>query len=51
LAVFDCGAYSLSSSTQFLYPRPAAVLLSSNGGVRVVRERETFEDVLCKDVF
>jgi len=49
LAVLDCGAYTLSSSTQFLYPRPAAVLINSQGKVRVIREKETFEDVLHKD--
>lgn len=49
IAVLDCGAYSLSSSTQFLYPRPAAVLISSRGKVKVIREKETFEDVLHKD--
>jgi diaminopimelate decarboxylase len=49
VAVFDCGAYSLSSSTQFLYPRPAAVLINSQGKVRVIREKETFEDVVAKD--
>ena len=49
VAVFDCGAYSLSSSTQFLYPRPTAVLISSQGEAKVIREKETFEDVLRKD--
>jgi len=49
IAVFDCGAYSLSSSTQFLYPRPTAVLINSQGKVEVIREKETFEDVLHKD--
>lgn len=49
LAVLDCGAYSLSSSTQFLYPRPAAVLINSKEEVKVIREKETFEDVLRKD--
>lgn len=51
IAVTDCGAYSLSSSTQFLYPRPAAVLVSTKGKAEVVREKETFEDVLSKDRF
>jgi len=50
LAVLDCGAYSLSSSTQFLYPRPAAVLVGSGDGERLVRVRETFENVVGKDV-
>lgn len=49
LAILCCGAYTLSRSNQFLYPRPAAVLVRSNGEVKVIRERETFEDVLCKD--
>jgi diaminopimelate decarboxylase len=49
IAVLDCGAYSLSSSTQFLYPRPTAVLINSKGKVKVIREKETFEDVLRKD--
>ena len=49
LAVLDCGAYTISSSTQFLYPRPPAVLVNSHNEVRIIRERETFEDVLRKD--
>jgi len=49
LAIFDCGAYTLSSSTQFLYPRSAAVLLDSKREVRVIREKETCEDVFRKD--
>lgn len=49
LAVLCCGAYTLSRSSQFLYPRPAAVLVRPNGEIEVVRERETFEDVLYKD--
>jgi diaminopimelate decarboxylase len=49
VVVTDCGAYSLSSSTQFLYPRPAAVLITSNGKTEVIRERETFDDVLSKN--
>ena len=49
LTILCCGAYTLSRSNQFLYPRPAAVLVRSKGEVMVIRERETFEDVLCKD--
>ncbi|MCW3986035.1 MAG: hypothetical protein NWE91_06475 [Candidatus Bathyarchaeota archaeon] len=49
IAVLYCGAYSLSSSTQFLYPRPTAVLINSQGQVKVIREKETFEDVSRKD--
>lgn len=49
LSIFGCGAYSLSRSNQFLYPRPAAVMLNSKGEVRLIREKETFDDVLYKD--
>ena len=51
IAVLDCGAYSLSSSTQFLYPRPSAVLVNSEGKVQVIREKETYDDVIGKDIF
>lgn len=49
IAVLDCGAYSLSSSTQFLYPRPPAVMINSQGKEHIIRERESFEDVTGKD--
>lgn len=51
LAVFDCGAYTLSSSTQFLHPRPVALLVNSRKEVRVIRERETCKDILRNDKF
>jgi diaminopimelate decarboxylase len=50
IAVFGCGAYTLSRANQFLYPRPSAVLLTANGEVKIIRERETYEDFLSKDV-
>lgn len=49
LAFFDCGAYTLSRSNQFLHARPAAVLLDSKGDVRIIRAREAPQDVLYKD--
>jgi diaminopimelate decarboxylase len=49
LTVFDCGAYTLSRSNQFLHPRPAAVLLNLKGEIKVIREKETFEDFSYKD--
>jgi diaminopimelate decarboxylase len=49
LSIFGCGAYSLSRSNQFLHPRPAAVLLNSKGEVKIIREKETFEDFSYKD--
>jgi diaminopimelate decarboxylase len=49
ITLLDCGAYSLTSSTQFLYPRPAAVIIDSGGKVEVIREKETVDDVSRKD--
>lgn len=49
LSVFGCGAYTLSRANQFLHPRPAAVLLNVKGEVKVIREKETFEDFSYKD--
>jgi diaminopimelate decarboxylase len=49
LIVLDCGAYSLSASTQFLYPRPPGVLVNLQGQVYLIREGETFDDVIAKD--
>jgi len=49
LAVSDCGAYTLSKSTQFLHPRPSAVMLDGGGKVVEIRVRETFEDATRLD--
>jgi diaminopimelate decarboxylase len=49
LAVFDTGAYGLSMSSQHTaHPRPAVVLVSDRG-VEIIRERETFEDLTRLD--
>jgi diaminopimelate decarboxylase len=46
LAVPATGAYTLTMASNYnLVPRPAAVLVS-NGEARVIRERETIEDLL-----
>jgi len=49
LAVLEAGAYTLSNSNEFLYPRPSAVLLSPGGMVAEIRESGTHEDVCRKD--
>ncbi len=50
LAVLDQGAYCETESTQFnAFPRPEVVLLD-HGEVRVARRRETFEDIVGRDV-
>jgi len=50
LAVFSTGAYTYSMASNYnRFPRPAVVLVSE-GGARVVVERETYEDLVRKDV-
>lgn len=50
LAVFATGAYTYSMASNYnRFPRPAVVLVH-NGRARVVVERETYEDIVRKDV-
>ncbi len=49
LMVFDAGAYSLSSSNQFLYPRPTVMMISPEKGAIKIRRKETCEDLLHFD--
>ena len=49
LTVSNSGAYTLSNSTQFLNPRPSAVLVRPDGRISEIRERETYKDVTRMD--
>ena len=50
LAVFSTGAYTYSMASNYnRFPRPA-VVLAGEGRVRVVVERETYDDLVRKDV-
>lgn len=49
LAVMDTGAYFISTSSNFAYPRPP-VLMVKDGNVRVIREREKYDDLVRKDI-
>jgi len=49
LAILDAGAYTLSMSRQYLHPRPCVLLVAADGNVTVIRDRETYEDVLRLD--
>lgn len=40
------GAYSLTMSTQFMYPRPNVLLARTDGRVELIRRRETYEEAL-----
>lgn len=48
LAIMDAGAYFVPFSTSFSFPRPAIVMVD-DGDIRVIRERERFEDLVRLD--
>ncbi len=48
LAIMDAGAYFVPFSTSFSFPRPAIVMVD-DGAVEIVRERETFDDLVRLD--
>jgi diaminopimelate decarboxylase len=51
LAVPMAGAYCLAMASNYnLSPRPAAVIVA-NGDARLIRRRETYDDLLRSDVF
>lgn len=50
LAVFDVGAYFGSTSSNFGGPRPAVVMIDERGDHRLVQRRETFEDLVRRDL-
>jgi diaminopimelate decarboxylase len=46
IAILDAGAYGMSLSSQYnLRPRPAEVLVGPNP-VRLIRRRESYQDLL-----
>ena len=48
LAILNAGAYAFSMSSQYNSRPKAAEVLVSNGESDIIRERETFADVLAK---
>lgn len=49
--IFDTGAYSIARSTQFTQPRKAAYFITKDGQVKLIRSRETYEDVLKNQIW
>jgi diaminopimelate decarboxylase len=49
LAICDAGAYFTVQESNFGFPRPA-ILAVRDGTVRVLRRRETFDDMVARDV-
>jgi diaminopimelate decarboxylase len=50
IAVMDSGAYFLALEANFGFPR-TTVMMVSDGQVRLVRRRETFEEMAARDIF
>lgn len=48
LAIMDAGAYFISFSNNFSFPRPAVVMVSK-GSHGILREKEDYEDMVCLD--
>jgi len=47
LGVLDVGAYGYSMASNYNHrPRPAEILIRADGGVKLIRRRDTFEDML-----
>jgi diaminopimelate decarboxylase len=45
LTLHPVGAYNLAQAMQFIFYRPAAVLISEAGNPQVIRRREVFDDI------
>jgi len=50
VAVMDAGAYFIPNQTNFSNPRPAVVMVE-DGTATIIRERESFEDIVARDHF
>jgi diaminopimelate decarboxylase len=49
IAIMDSGAYFTALESSFGFPRPAIVAI--NGATcRLIRSRETFEDMIARDI-
>jgi len=47
LGILDAGAYGYSMASNYNHrPRPAEVLIQSNGSIKLIRRQDTFEDML-----
>ncbi len=51
LALLNCGAYSLAQASQYNGRALPAVVLIENGEPKLVRRRDTFEDLIAGDIY
>ncbi|MBE3109433.1 MAG: diaminopimelate decarboxylase, partial [Acidobacteria bacterium] len=49
IAIMDSGAYFIAQESSFGFPRPAVVAVKGNT-CRLVRRRETFVDLMGRDI-
>jgi diaminopimelate decarboxylase len=49
LIVKSVGAYNISQSTTFIFPRPSILLMENGGSVKVLRRSETVDDILLHE--
>jgi hypothetical protein len=50
VAIMDSGAYFLALESSFGFPRPAVAAVKGDA-CRLVRRRETFADLMGRDIF
>jgi diaminopimelate decarboxylase len=50
LILSPVGAYNLSQSMQFIEYRPAVVLVGENGEVDLIREAESLDDIVRREI-
>jgi len=51
IAIFDVGAYSIARSTQFTQPRKAVYFIMKDKKIKLIRSRETCEDVMKNQIW
>jgi diaminopimelate decarboxylase len=52
LALLNTGAYALDQASQYNgRPIPAVVMIKESGEAKVIRRRETYEDLYSQDVW
>lgn len=51
VAIFDTGGYSIPRANQFTRPRSAVYFLANDGIIRLIRRRETVQDVVRTQVW
>lgn len=50
LVIKNCGAYSISQTSQFIFPRPAVVWIDMDGKASLARQAERWEDMVRLDL-